>query len=77
MLKFRLDRYIIAVKDWNMEFLECGRVGTVHVGVKEKEKFESRILAVNKMKGKTFVLFIPDTSETILYSGNLNEGDRT
>ena len=53
----------IAVKDWNMECLECGRVGTVHVGVHEKEKFELRILAVNKMKGKTFVLFIPATTQ--------------
>ena len=30
----------IAVKDWNMVCLECGRVGTVHVGVSEKEKLE-------------------------------------
>ena len=59
-----------------MECSECGRVGTVHVGVNEKEKFELRILEVNKMKGKTFVLIIPATGETIMYSGNPNEVGR-
>ena len=50
----------------------------MHVVVnRENEKFELRILEVNKMKGKTVVLFIPATSETIVYSGNPNEGDRT
>ena len=50
----------------------------MHVVVnRENEKFELKILEVNNMKEKTFVLFIHATSDTIVYSGNPNEGDRT
>ena len=68
---------IAVTEDLIMECSDCARAGTVRVGVNEKEKFELRILEVNKMKGKPFVLFIPATSETILYFGNPNEKDRT
>lgn len=64
----------IAVKDGNLECSECGRLGTVHVGVNENEKFELTINEVNKMKEETFLLFITATGETILYSTEPKRG---